>query len=444
MRSRFDIETSDGRKHRIDYRYNPYFSRLTVKVDDDVHYLGHIWFNFRPRIVRFKIDSDTFEVECSTWRLGQGSLKINGQMVRRRILRARHFAIEFLAAGVLLFYLICASSFIALKLIGGTVAQAGAFAHPLILSMLLSLGFDPNAVDRIDAPPLHMAAGEARTESIKVLLKHGVEVDLQEASDGWTALHYAAREDSLETIQFLIESGANTELTCIHGDTPLVIAMRFGNYAATEALLEAGVNVSPFNKKGKTPLHQAAAYGSPVEMCRLVLDHGADINALTESKFPTTPISLAIENKNNKVLSLFIDRGAVIDKQLPGETAPPIHAACMFDNIEALELLVKSGADVNMPSNKVAAPLHAAAINGSLDCIKFLVEAGAIIKMPFNMERVSPLHLAADKGNLDAVRMLVALGSDPQAVSPKGETPADFAKESGHQAVFEYLSDLQE
>ena len=170
--------------------------------------------------------------------------------------------------------------------------------------------------------------------------------------------------------------------------------------------------------------------------------HGADVNALTKGEFPASPISLAIENNNNDVLPLLIERGAVIDRPLPGEAISPIHTACMFDKPEALELLVKSDVDVNMPAKDLGAPLHVAAVNGSLDCIKILVEHGAVIKMPFGLKWLSPLHLAADKGNLDVVRALVELGADPKAVSPKGETVADIAKENGHQHVLEYLSNL--
>lgn len=52
----------------------------------------------------------------------------------------------------------------------------------------------------------------------------------------------------------------------------------------------------------------------------------------------------------------------------------------------------------------------------------------------------APLHFAAGKGLLDSVKLLVQKGASPQIRDPPGRTAADWAKQYGHTAVYDFLS----
>lgn len=54
----------------------------------------------------------------------------------------------------------------------------------------------------------------------------------------------------------------------------------------------------------------------------------------------------------------------------------------------------------------------------------------------------TPLHFAAGKGLLDSVRLLIQHGASPQIRDPLGLTAADWARKSGHIAVFNFLHPL--
>ena len=54
--------------------------------------------------------------------------------------------------------------------------------------------------------------------------------------------------------------------------------------------------------------------------------------------------------------------------------------ASYYGQIECLDLLLKSGADVNMTNKNGLTPLMAAVADDQLKCVKLLIQAGADVK----------------------------------------------------------------
>ena len=86
-------------------------------------------------------------------------------------------------------------------------------------------------------------------------------------------------------------------------------------------LLDHGADVNARKNDGTAPFHEAAQYGR-VEAMRVLIDHGADVNA----------------RKND------------------GTT--PLHEAAQYGKVEAMRVLIDHGADVNARKNDGTAPLH--------------------------------------------------------------------------------------
>ena len=100
----------------------------------------------------------------------------------------------------------------------------------------------------------------------------------------------------------------------VDGDNALHWAARSNDLEAAKLLIEAGINVNQYGDLGRTPLHDACAWGHH-EMIRLLVDHGADLYALTEGE---TPFSLARLNRNDDVCELLrplMERAQVEDPQ---------------------------------------------------------------------------------------------------------------------------------
>jgi ankyrin repeat protein len=58
-----------------------------------------------------------------------------------------------------------------------------------------------------------------------------------------TLLAKAARKGYVEVVRVLLEQGADTEIPCIGGETPLTQAACWGFYEVVELLIQFGANV---------------------------------------------------------------------------------------------------------------------------------------------------------------------------------------------------------
>jgi ankyrin repeat protein len=183
-----------------------------------------------------------------------------------------------------------------------------------VVNYLLAQGADPNAVGREGLTALYAAAGsEYGLAAAETLLRHGANPNARNIY-GATALHQAAAQGAVKVMQLLLANQADVDAATDGGYTPLHQAVTYGaddtRKSAVEVLIAAGANVNAkASRDGETPLHKAvflATYRGGIEVVRLLLDHGADENAV--SKGGVTPLYFA---RNSDALSnLLKERGA--------------------------------------------------------------------------------------------------------------------------------------
>src|SRR5688572_25819451 len=97
------------------------------------------------------------------------------------------------------------------------------------------------------------AAMRADRTAVRSLLQQKVDVNSGQP-DGTTALHWAVRQNDLETAQLLIRAGAKVDASTRYGVTPLYLACLNGNASLIEALLAAGADANAANPGGETAL----------------------------------------------------------------------------------------------------------------------------------------------------------------------------------------------
>lgn len=76
-----------------------------------------------------------------------------------------------------------------------------------VASFLVSHGADIHCTDTSGCTPLHIAASTDHTAMIEYLLGQGADIDSCTLTEKQTAIHHAARSDSLQALQMLIEHG---------------------------------------------------------------------------------------------------------------------------------------------------------------------------------------------------------------------------------------------
>src|SRR5690606_34706808 len=148
---------------------------------------------------------------------------------------------------------------------------------------------------------------------------------------------------------------------------------------------------------GETPL-MGMARGSNVEAAKLLIEHGADVNAKETWRDQTAVIWAAAE-KQPAMIKLLVEHGADPnarsrpnnwDRQVSGERrrlyrpfgglTALLYAAregCM----ECARALVEGGADIDLPGSRGVTPLIMALDNLHFDTAAYLVDAGATLDM---------------------------------------------------------------
>ncbi|MBO7410488.1 MAG: ankyrin repeat domain-containing protein [Ottowia sp.] len=115
----------------------------------------------------------------------------------------------------------------------GVASSAGSVS---LVSALVEKGAKVNAVDEQGETPLHVAASEGKANAAKVLLDKGAKIEAKDRDSGWTPLMTAvstpvatATEGAsvsayTDTVQLLVDKGANVNARSKKGETVLTLA----------------------------------------------------------------------------------------------------------------------------------------------------------------------------------------------------------------------------
>ena len=220
-----------------------------------------------------------------------------------------------------------------------------------------------------------------------------------------------------------------------------------------EALIESHPDLPHLRSEDndRTLLHTIADYPGHkpkgVEMARLVIEEGADVNVRFQhgqnEAVKETPLHWAASNDDVDLAELLLDEGADIDIDC-GVIAngTPIWNAVIFRCVNAARLLIDRGAASN---------LMTAAGAGRRDMVdRFFDEDGNVTESagalpcwdeprPPQTALDSAFGLACRNGHTTIARVLYERGADPDWVNPAGETAFLQAKRGNHKIVMDWM-----
>jgi ankyrin repeat protein len=232
-----------------------------------------------------------------------------------------------------------------------------------------------------------------------------------------TALIYAARANSLDTVKTLLEAGADINQTSGYGWSPLLVATQNRYYKLASYLLDKGANPNLANKGGWTPLYLATdnrnieggdypvrqADMNDLEFIQLLLAKGADVNA--------------------RMIDSTETRTVFTNQWLDERGATAFLRASQSGDLPLMKLLLAHGADPRIATNLNVTALQVAAGIGwvegitfehspeqTLEAVRLLLELGVDPNVQALTGRVA-LHGAAHKGATEVVKLLVAHGA---------------------------------
>ncbi len=365
-------------------------------------------------------------------------------------------------------------------------------ADPAILSLLLKAGANVESANAEGETALMIVARTGNVGAAKLLVQRHANVNAVEQWGGQTALMWATAQQHPDMVRLLIKSGAKVNVRATvrewprritaegrpkdllrAGLTPLLYAAREGCVECARHLLAAGVDINLPDPDGTTPL-VIALMNLHFDFARLLVESGADVNRW--DFFGRAPLYVAIDMNTLPrggradlptvddtpaltIAQLLLRRGANPNAQLKlrppyrnvvndrgGDNllstgATPLLLAAKVGDEQAIRMLLKAGALIELPTATGVTPLMAAAGMGhsfnptrgrfktdaqALVAVRLMQEAGGKINVQAG-NGTTALHAAASHGWNETIKYLVASGAALDTRDEKGLAPIDHA-----------------
>ena len=221
------------------------------------------------------------------------------------------------------------------------------------------------------------------------------------------ALLCCAYKGNLDGVNLLLDKGANVTATDWYRDNALSLAAANGSTEVVEILLRSGCPVDYTNIYSQTPLLKACLH-EQTNVVKTILEYmsigtfkktyrsvGAmrqvpsyNIHFLNYDNSPCagTPLIESVRSGNRQIVEMLLEANVAVNEQhyaLGNITA--LHIATSKKSVEMIELLLASGADINLVRNKNITPLMDSIIDENEEITLLLLKHGADVTISHYM-----------------------------------------------------------
>ncbi len=295
----------------------------------------------------------------------------------------------------------------------------------------------PSLVDKIEGRnfrPIHFAADRDEIAIMTYLINAGADLNAGDA-DGDTPLHWAVLQGHVNAVKLLLDHGAEINKVNLNEITPLHFAAQRLNFDLVELLVQRGADLEIANDYGRTPLLWTTREGGDLQMARLLLRLGADVNA--RDRFDATPLNLAAWRGFRTLVNIFLDHGA--DVSVEGANGYELMRHSIERGLNRLyQEMLSNGFKIDVEEYRQHNPLQNAAQGGSKLIVADLISRGFSVNA---VDRYgwSALHYAAARGRLEVTRELLAHGAEIDQMTTAGQTPMSIATSNNRSEVVALL-----
>ncbi|KAF2995333.1 Ankyrin repeat domain-containing protein 44 [Curvularia kusanoi] len=291
---------------------------------------------------------------------------------------------------------------------GDTALMAAVQDHRReVVQLLLRLApTSVNIEDNRGHTPVQEAFEMRDMELVEMILSIG---DFSDTKRTNNYLLLGASEHSLTSVatRMLQEPATDPDCKDANGRTPLFIAAISGCDAIVYMLLGTHKVTLEFRDEDeRTPLMEAVFYGHS-KVVEILLDHGANLSSVSrDGSFPL--FEAACEN-NLEMVKLLLAKGADVD--FCGERGTALAGAASGGNYESVELLIRSGANVNAEVPGMGSILRNAVVQEKKNMVRLLIQHGADVNAR-DTTHFTPLESPMRSRDKEMVKLLLQKRAD--------------------------------
>jgi ankyrin repeat protein len=246
-----------------------------------------------------------------------------------------------------------------------------------------------------------------------LIANHCFELNIQEDKFQRSELHFAYQFANLQNINLLLAAGARADATDRDGAPPWHYAVWNSDQSVMTHLLATGVDVNAADSRGQSLLHRAAADNTNAAVVAMLIDAGADVVARDEEG--NMPCHRAASNKNVEVMRQLISLSDINAVNDAGET--PCILATHESNYDALELLIRAGANLHAVDNDGSTAMAVAVQRQNDKSVEILVDANVDVNTVEADDDWTALHVAAAGCNHRLIAKLISAGANVNALT---------------------------
>ena len=226
----------------------------------------------------------------------------------------------------------------------------------------------------------------------------------------------AVKRDSDIRAREVLQQGVNPNLRGENGKTPLIHAIQEKSTKVLPVLLAArNIDVNATNANNETPL-MIAIYTEQNDLARRLINRGAETD-----RYGWTPLHYAATKSNLDMVKLLLGRGADINADSPNNSTPLMMAAWM-GNTDTIRYLIQRGALVWERNDLNMTALEFAKYGGIQANIDLIQQEQRKVRDPGKVQPLKPLtpeQAAALRGDpLPAADAASGAASAPAAAAP--------------------------